>query len=416
MSKGTQTGWVAVACGGTGGHLFPGVAVAERLVARGCGVTLLVSPKEIDQRSLEWAPGFDWVTLPAVGWERGRWFSFLRGFWRSYWVARRHFRRRRPAAVLAMGGFTSAPPILAGRRLGGATFLHEANGVPGRANRWLARWVNCAFVGFPQAAARLRHCRIEVTGTPVRSRFQERDVSDCRLRLGLDPDRPVLLVMGGSQGAQAVNELVLAALPRLEQQIPQLQILHLTGREDNGRVRDGYARWGGRALMRDFMGEMELAMAAATLAISRAGGSALAEMASMGLPSILVPYPSAADNHQLSNARALADTGAARLLEQALATPQALTVLVRELVTDEPARRRMREALQRWHRPDAAERIADRILERLGWVSGPNGEGRRTEEGGERPGVSPIVAREAVPVQAGAMAVAEASPQRRRLR
>jgi hypothetical protein len=137
----------------------------------------------------------------------------------------------------------------------------------------------------------------------VRSRFQEQDPRECRLQLGLAPDRPVLLVMGGSQGARAVNELVLAALPSLERQSPQLQILHITGREDFGRVQDGYAPWAGRAVVRDFLGEMELAMGAATMAISRAGGSALAEMAAMGLPSILIPYPSATDNHQFYNAR-----------------------------------------------------------------------------------------------------------------
>lgn len=375
---------VAVACGGTGGHLCPGTAVAERLLARGCAVTLMVSPKEIDQRGVDLAPDLDWVTLPAVGLERGRWLSFLHGFWKSYWVARRHFRQRRPAAVLAMGGFTSAAPILAGRHFSGATFLHEANGIPGRANRWLARWVDCAFVGFPQAAARFRNCRIEVTGTPVRSRFQKLDPAECRSRLGLAADRPVLLVMGGSQGARAINELVLAALPSLERQTPQLQILHLTGSEDFGRVQDGYARWRGGSVIRDFLGEMELAMGAATLAISRAGGSTLAEMAAMGLPSILIPYPSATDNHQFYNARALADTGGARLLEQALATPLAVAVGVRDLVADELARQRMREALRRWHRPDAAERIAEWILAQLGWVEEIGMEPPRRAKGAQR--------------------------------
>jgi UDP-N-acetylglucosamine--N-acetylmuramyl-(pentapeptide) pyrophosphoryl-undecaprenol N-acetylglucosamine transferase len=368
-NNGTQPGLVAVACGGTGGHLFPGMAVAEQLSARGCEVMLLVSSKEIDQRGVALAPSLDWLVLPAVGLEHGRWLHFLQGFWRSYWIARRCFRQRRPAAVLAMGGFTSAAPVLAGRRLGGTAFLHESNGVPGRANRWLARWVDCAFVGLPQAAARMRHCRIEVTGTPVRSGFQMRDSLECRLAMGLDPDRPVLLVMGGSQGARAINEMMLAALPILERRVPQLQILHITGSEDFGRVQEAYARWPGRSIIREFVDEMELAMGAATVAISRAGGSAVAEMAAVGLPSILVPYPSATDNHQFYNARALADTGGARMLEQALATPMAVAVWVRELVTDELARQRMREALRRWHRPDAADRVAEWIMTRMGWVS-----------------------------------------------
>jgi UDP-N-acetylglucosamine--N-acetylmuramyl-(pentapeptide) pyrophosphoryl-undecaprenol N-acetylglucosamine transferase len=387
MRDRAHPGMVAVACGGTGGHLFPGMAVAEQLLQRGCAVTLFISPKEVDRQGMSLAPELEWVTLPAVGLERGRCLSFLKGFWRSYWVARRYFRKRRPAAVLAMGGFTAAPPILAGQRAGGVAFLHESNGIPGRANRWLARWVDCAFVGFPQAAARLKHCRVEVTGTPVRSRFKTREPWECRVTLGLDPERPVLLVMGGSQGARAVNELVVAALPLLERQVPQLQIVHVTGKEDFGRVQDGYSHWPGRALVREFIGEMELAMGSATLAVSRAGGSALAEMAALGLPSILVPYPMAADNHQFYNARALSDTGASRLLEQPAATPLAVAVAVRELVADEAARQRMREALWRWHRADAAERIAEGILGRIGWATAKGVEGWRAGSGDDRPGV-----------------------------
>lgn len=345
--------------------MFPGLAVGERLVARGWDALLLVSPKEIDRRGSEQAVGMETMVLPAVGLERGRLWTFLGGCWRSYRMARRWFNEKRPAAVLAMGGFTSAPPILAGRHKGMPVFLHEANGVPGRANRWLARWVDRAFVGFPQAAARFRRCRVEVTGTPVRTRFRPRDPRECRLTLGLEPDGPVLLVMGGSQGAAAVNGLVLEALPLLQRRVPALQILHVTGSLDFERVRRGYEGWSGRALVREFVDEIEVAMGAATVALGRAGGSVLAELAVMGLPSILIPYPSAVENHQFYNARALMDTGAARLLEQIMATPAALAVTVRELVEDEPLRRRMTDALRRWHRSDAADRIADVILERV---------------------------------------------------
>jgi UDP-N-acetylglucosamine--N-acetylmuramyl-(pentapeptide) pyrophosphoryl-undecaprenol N-acetylglucosamine transferase len=296
-------------------------------------------------------------------------------------VVRRKLRERRPKVVLAMGGFTSVAPILAGRQAGALTFLHESNSVPGRANRWLARWVDGLFVGFPQAAARLRHCRIEVTGTPVRSRFRRQDPARCRVALGLAAEPPVLLVIGGSQGATGVNGLVLDALPQLERQVPGLQIVHLTGVKDFERVRAGYGGWRGGLLVKEFMGEMELAMGAATVVLSRAGGSVLAELAAMGLPSVLVPYPSAVEDHQVYNARALADMGAARLLEQASATPAAVAVLVRELVKDDVGRERMRESLRRWHRPEAAEQIAGRILERLGYEGGVVPSGKRVEQG-----------------------------------
>ena len=135
---------VAIACGGTGGHLFPGVAVGEQLLLRGCDVTLLVSPKEVDQQAVKSATGMGVATLPAVGMTRGKLLSFVAGFWKSYRAAKTLFRGRTPQAVLAMGGFTSAPPVLAGRACGAATFLHDSNTIPGKANRWLAHFVDQA--------------------------------------------------------------------------------------------------------------------------------------------------------------------------------------------------------------------------------------------------------------------------------
>ena len=129
---------VAIACGGTGGHLFPGLAVAEELSRRQCVVTLLISPKEVDQQAVKTVSGLEVVTLPAVALTRRGFLGFVRGFWKSYWTARKLFRSRPPHAVLAMGGFTSAPPVLAGKFLGARTFLHESNTLPGRANPGVA--------------------------------------------------------------------------------------------------------------------------------------------------------------------------------------------------------------------------------------------------------------------------------------
>ncbi len=143
---------MAIACGGTGGHLFPGLAVAEQLVRRGCAAMLLISPKEVDQQAVQGVSGMEVVTLPAVGLKRGGEIAFVRGFIQSYRAAARLFKSRPPQAALAMGGFTSAPPILAAKRAGARTFLHESNTIPGRANRWLSRVVHRAFVGFPTAA------------------------------------------------------------------------------------------------------------------------------------------------------------------------------------------------------------------------------------------------------------------------
>src|SRR5438445_2718025 len=138
---------IAIGCGGTGGHLFPGLAVGERLLSKNCEVTILISPKEVDQKAVKNISGMKIVTLSAVGLQQGKSFSFFRGFVQSFRLARKLFRADRPAAALAMGGFTSAPPILAAKFAGARTFLHESNTVSGRANRLLARFVNQAFVG-----------------------------------------------------------------------------------------------------------------------------------------------------------------------------------------------------------------------------------------------------------------------------
>src|SRR5581483_2858612 len=136
----------AIACGGTGGHLFPGLAVGQDLLRRGCAVTLMVSPKEVDQQAVCAITDMGVATLPAVGLQRGGVIGFFTGFWKSYRRAKVLFAARPPKFVLAMGGFTSAPPILAARSFGAKTFLHESNTIPGKANRWLARFVDGAFV------------------------------------------------------------------------------------------------------------------------------------------------------------------------------------------------------------------------------------------------------------------------------
>ena len=356
----------AIACGGTGGHFFPGVAVAEQLVRRGCDPTLLVSTKEVDRQVVQEIPSLEVVSLPAVGLMRGGELAFIRGFIRSYRAVKRLFKARPAQAVLAMGGFTSAPTILAGKRAGARTFLHESNAVPGRANRWLSRLVDGAFVGYPVAAGRLRQRHVVVTGTPVRSCFQARRAADCRAQLGLNPERPVLLVMGGSQGARGINELVMQSLPQLAGRGPEWQWIHLTGPSDAHKVSRAYAAVQLKAAVHPFLAAMDVVLAAATAAVCRAGASSLAELAAMRVPAVLVPYPAAADNHQFHNARALEATGAAYLLEERSATPEILVQLLSVLVEKRALYEKMQGALAQWHTAQAAEEIAKAMLVLVG--------------------------------------------------
>ena len=357
---------VAIACGGTGGHLFPGLAVAHHLIDRGCRILLLISPKDVDQRAVRSATGMEILTLPAVGLTRGSKWAFLRGFFRSYQAARAQFRSQPPHAALAMGGFTSAPPILAARRLGALTFLHESNIIPGRANRWLSRFVTGAFVGFPAAAERLRSREITVTGTPVRSSFQRRDAAACRAELGLDPTQPVVVVLGGSQGASGINDLVLQSLSQVRRQQPHWQWFHLAGPADVEKLSRAYAELNLRAVVQPFCDGMDVVLGAATAAISRAGASSLAELAALRVPALLIPYPTAADNHQFHNARAFEATDAAYLLEQKKASSEMLLGLLEDLVEKPTVRERMQTALAQWHAPRAAEAIAEALLAAVG--------------------------------------------------
>ncbi len=367
---------VAIACGGTGGHLFPGLAVAEELRRRDCAVTLLVSPKAVDQQAVQGIDDLTVVTLPAVAFQRGSRLAFFRDSVRAYRELRAAWYRSEtaglkagatPHAALGMGGFTSVAPLLAARRGGAATFLHEANAIPGRANRLLSRMVDQSFVGFPTAGHRLRGPRALVTGTPVRSVFvaagrAPQSQTTRRLTLGLHPDRPVALVVGGSQGARGLNDAVRAALPVLAQRAPEMQWIHLTGAHDVETVKAAYAAARLTAIVLPFFDAMDVALGAASVCISRAGASFLAEVTTLRVPAVLVPLPTAADNHQWHNARQLAADGAACLLEQAWATPESLAGAVCGLVNNPAAAAQMRAAQERWQSPRAAADVAEALL------------------------------------------------------
>jgi UDP-N-acetylglucosamine--N-acetylmuramyl-(pentapeptide) pyrophosphoryl-undecaprenol N-acetylglucosamine transferase len=337
--------------------------VGAALRERGSEVTLIVSEKEVDQLALAGESRFGILRLPAVGFGLRTLPRFMAGLRASYRLCRAEFGRRPPGAVLAMGGFTSVAPLLAGRRLGARLFLHDSNAIPGRANRWLSRLVDVAFVGFADARRRLRAREVEVTGTPVRPELRPpASPSPARVKLGLDPLRPVLLVMGGSQGARGVNQALIQALPTLSSEAPELQYLHLTGPSDLETVEAAHRQLRLSSVVRPFLSEMDLALGAATLVVSRAGASSLAEFGAMALPAILIPFPFAADDHQTANARAVAAAGAALWMPQSKALEG--TTLAREvlgLLRDPSRRDAMSRAAADSSAGDCAHRIAERI-------------------------------------------------------
>ncbi|RME90354.1 MAG: UDP-N-acetylglucosamine--N-acetylmuramyl-(pentapeptide) pyrophosphoryl-undecaprenol N-acetylglucosamine transferase [Verrucomicrobia bacterium] len=363
MSGARATGpLVVIACGGTGGHLYPGLAVAAELEKAGARTVCVVSDKPVDQEAVKRLPKERVMTLPSAGWRLRRAHRFALGLARSWRRLGARFAFDPPAAVLGMGGFTSVAPVLWARWRRVPVFLHEANAVPGRAVRRLGRWAREVFVHFPPCVEALSGRRVRVTGMPVREGFRGRDPSACRRALGLDPERPVLAVMGGSQGARALNQAMVSAVSLWRLLAPGLQVVHLTGPADADEVRRRYAAAGVPGWVAGRTDRMPEVLGAATAALSRAGASSIAELAAARVPALLVPYPYAVDDHQTANARCLAEAGGARWIPQnVLERPEKWVEVLRPLLVDARVRSRMQEALARWDRPEAARRVAERI-------------------------------------------------------
>lgn len=355
---------VAIACGGTGGHLFPGMAVAEMLQRRGHRVLLLVSEKQVDATAVHGRSEFQVERIPAIGLPRPLSRELPRfvvkavsGFLRCHQV----YRRFCPQAVLGMGGFTSTGPILAGRMRGLPTFVHEANAIPGKANRLNARLARHVLVGFEDCRRFFPRAQVEVTGTPIRAGLRVQGDRASALRsFGLSADSRTVLVMGGSQGAHRVNLAIAAVLPRFAGQ--GVQFIHLTGSQDQNMVLESYHRAGIPAFVSAFYHQMEAVYAAADLAVARAGAASLTELAYFGVASVLIPYPYAAENHQLLNAEIFARQGAAEVIEEARVGKDTLGSLIDRLLADEARRKQMAARMRALAPQDSAERIA-RLIE-----------------------------------------------------
>ena len=351
-----------IACGGTGGHLFPGIAVAEVLQNRGHEVMLLVSEKDIDAVALSGRTNFQVEKLPTVGLPSlfsPAFFGFTRRFIESLSLCRSLYRKFKPQVVLGMGGFTSTAPVLAGRIRGIATFIHESNAIPGKANRLTARLVNAVMLGFKECAPFFPKTRTEITGTPVRTELVPLDRADARRKLGLQEDVPTLLVMGGSQGASGINQALIKALPFL--QGAPLQVIHLSGVRDERLVADNYRRENVPAYIGAFHHRMEEVYSAADLVVARAGAASLAEFAAFSLPGILIPFPYATDDHQTRNAEIYAHADGAILLKQSDLSGESLARNIRELMENPQRLQQMAANCARLAPKDAAGRVVNTI-------------------------------------------------------
>ena len=346
---------IGVMAGGTGGHVFPALAVAETLREQGMQVFWIGTRRGMESRLVpEHGFEMEWVRIEGL---RGKGLTQLLGapfkLIAALWQAGRILRRRAPAVVLGMGGFASGPGGLAARVLGLPLVIHEQNRVPGMTNQWLARIATRVFEAFPGSFP-LRRMAV-ATGNPVRRPIAELPPPRERFAGRSGPSR--LLVVGGSLGAKALNETVPAALALIpEEERPQVR--HQAGQQTLEIARQAYAAAGVQADVTPFIHNMAEAYGWADLVVCRAGALTVSELAAAGVGSILVPFPHAVDDHQTGNARYLADAGAAKLVPQRDLTAVGLAELLRGLQRDPAALLSMAEAARALANPDAARRIA----------------------------------------------------------
>jgi UDP-N-acetylglucosamine--N-acetylmuramyl-(pentapeptide) pyrophosphoryl-undecaprenol N-acetylglucosamine transferase len=357
MTASTRPLRVVIAGGGTGGHLFPGIAIARELLRRqpNAQVTFVGTTRGIEARAVPRA-GFELDTIRSLGLKGKSPIARLKGMATlpaSAWDAWRVLTRRSPDLVIGVGGYSSGPVVLLAALRGRATLLHEQNAWPGLTNRLLARVVRAAAVTFDGTVSAFG-TKAFVSGNPVRPEFLQSE------------DEPIgarkVLIFGGSQGAHAINMAMVEAAPHLVRAARPVAITHQTGEHDLSLVRDGYRAAALEARVEPFIQNMDEEMKRANLIVARAGSTTLAEIAASRRAALLIPLPTAADDHQRKNAAALASAGAADVLDQRDLTGEALASRVLALLDDDARRARMAAAVKQFARPDAATVIVDRML------------------------------------------------------
>ena len=359
---------VVIAGGGTGGHLYPGVAVARELLARQADaqISFAGTAQGIEARVLP-REGFALDLIHSGGLKGKSIADRARGVWllpRSLGDAWRVVASRRPNLVIGVGGYSSGPVVLMAAMRGIPTMVLEQNAVPGLTNRLLARFVRAAAVTFESTRA-FFGAKAFVSGNPVRPEFFES--VGLSTEAGADAESSIarVLIFGGSQGAHAVNVAMVEAAAELAAG-PALRITHQTGERDVAMVRAAYRHAGIAADVEPFLYDMGQRLRQADLIVCRAGATTLAEITTAGKAAILIPLPTAADDHQRRNAEALAAAGAADMLLQSDVTGHVLAQRILALAGDEGARARMAKAARALARPDAAKVIVDRALELIG--------------------------------------------------
>ncbi len=333
---------IILACGGTGGHIFPAFSVAEELKSRFAGIEIIYvcGKKDIENEifkivtwervvPIESAPARMALSLSGVG--------FLIKLTRGFFRASALLRSEKPALVVGFGGHYSFPVVLAAKCLGIKTLIHEQNAKPGMANKFLIRFVDAVALSYPETGNYLKpHSNVRVTGNPIRASIESASRSKALKFFDFQPNKRTLLVLGGSQGAESINSLFLGALKFFPESLKaRVQVLHLCGKMAPGEVENLFKEFGIEGRAYSFFDRMDLAYALTDVALGRAGATFLAEAACKNIPVILIPYPFG-DGHQRENAKIYGRERSAVILEQSDLDPERLAkILIEQINKDE---------------------------------------------------------------------------------
>lgn len=360
--------------GGTGGHIYPAIAVAEQIdgIEPGAKIHFFCSTREIDKRVLG-QTHFKYTALPAKGFSirpKGL-IEFFKSFRESNRIARDVIREGKEAVVIGAGGFVSASVCWVAHKLNVPIALLNVDIVPGRANKILARWADEVFVQFEEAGRYFarRGTKANVVGCPLRNGFKHPDPDAARVQLGLDEQKKILLITGASSGAQNINKTICSLLEKLSAFADDWQIVHLTGLANHEYVLSGYRDARISHTILAYFDDMPNLLAAADLVIGRSGAVSVAEYAVAGAPSICMPYPYHKDRHQYLNAGKLVEAGAAVIVDDLPDEKDRTEWLweeLEELMKDDDKRRQMAEACRIVAQPGADVKIAERLLEMAG--------------------------------------------------
>ncbi len=355
---------VIIAGGGTGGHVFPGIAIAQEFKRRNPETRILFvgTARGLETRIVP-REGFELKLIAVSALKRVSLVNRIHALLllpKSFWTVRALIRQIKPDVVIGVGGYASGPVVLMAALMGVPTLVAEQNAHPGFTNRVLARFVRAAAVTFEEARKYFGE-KAQITGNPVRAEFFE--------VLPKTPEGVIhIFITGGSQGARAINLAMIGALPSLAEEKDRLSITHQTGEHDYDKVRATYLENGWNVEVKPFIEKMVDELAKADLVITRAGATTVAELAAAGRPALMIPFPFAADDHQRKNAEAVERAGAGRMILQAELTPERLAQELLWLVHDPQQLARMAEASKKLGHSEAAARVVDLAFKI--WVSG----------------------------------------------